>query len=148
MPQDYVMGHRRKNQLIYDDLDVWNFVQGCLSIINRDESLDIIRLVIRQLSATMRDAMSHGFEAARYLYGILLSMMEGGTLSWCDTDASHVAEERQSALIVDGSQPWVAMPPVTRRAPNVSPQSSNTRGNASAQDNNIPRPCNFYKAGT
>jgi hypothetical protein len=146
-PQDYVMGHGRKNRLLYDDLDVYNFVQGCLSIITREDNVDIMRLMITQLSATMRDAMFHGFEAARYSYGIILSMMEDGLLNW--SDSSRVAEERRSALIAHGSQPRAAMPPVTRRAPNVGPQRGNNRGSSSsARDNNVPRPCNFYNAGT
>jgi hypothetical protein len=49
------------------------------------------------LRNTLRDAQFHGFEAARFSYGALLSMMEDGNLSWSDHQA--IAEERRSTLI-------------------------------------------------
>jgi hypothetical protein len=42
----------------------------------------------------------HRFEAARYSYGCILSMMEEGILHW--NDSTRIAEERRSALIARG----------------------------------------------
>jgi hypothetical protein len=34
-PQDFVVGHGRRNRLLYDDLDVYQFVQVCISIVEQ-----------------------------------------------------------------------------------------------------------------
>jgi hypothetical protein len=51
----------------------------------------------------MRDDSFHGYEPARYSYGIVLSMLEDGALTW--QDQYRVAEEQQSALIARGTFP-------------------------------------------
>jgi hypothetical protein len=73
------------------------WAQGCISIIEREENPDTQRAILLTLRNTLRDAQFHGFEAARFSYGALLSMMEDGNLSWSDSQA--IAEERRSALI-------------------------------------------------
>jgi hypothetical protein len=93
---DFVVGHGRCNCLLYDDLDVYQFVQGCISIVEQSD-LAVTRLMLAQLRFTMCDASFQGFESARYSYGIVLSMLEDGALSWADQ--FPIAGKRQSTLI-------------------------------------------------
>jgi hypothetical protein len=97
-----LLGTGRKNRLSYDDLDILQWTQGCISIIEKEENSETQRSMLLTLRNTLRDAQFHGFEAARFSYGALLSMMEDGNLFWSDTQA--IAEERGSALIARGSQ--------------------------------------------
>jgi hypothetical protein len=152
-PQDYVIGHGRKSRLTYDDLTVFDWTQGCLAIIEREEDMETARGMLALLRATLRDAAYHGFEAARYSYGCILSMMEDGSLSWADS--TRIAEERRSALIARGT----VVP-----AREVFPSSGSRRGfggNAGkgsdskfVKNNNnpnspgaFPRPCVFWNNG-
>jgi hypothetical protein len=91
-PQDFVVGHGRRNWLLYDDMDVFQFVQGCISIVEQTTDMAVMRLMLAQLRSTMQDASFHGFESARYSYGIILSMLEDGALSWADQ--FRMSEER------------------------------------------------------
>jgi hypothetical protein len=100
-PQDFVLGTGRKNHLTYDDLDILQWAQGCIAIVEKEENPAVVRSVAT-LRSTLRDAQFHGFDAAKCSYGALLSLMEDGTVSWLD--AQNIAEERRSALIASGSQ--------------------------------------------
>jgi hypothetical protein len=100
-PQDYVIGHGRRNHLLYDDLDIYQFIQGSIAIIEQQDELSLIKLMLAQLRATMRDASFHMYEPARYSYGIVLSMLEDRALTW--QDQYRMAEERRSGLITCGS---------------------------------------------
>jgi hypothetical protein len=83
-PQDFVVGHGQRNRLLFDDLDVFQFFQGCISMIEWQADVDTMRLMLGQLRATMKDASFHGFESARYAFGTVLSMLEDGALTWAD----------------------------------------------------------------
>jgi hypothetical protein len=99
-----------------------------------------------------RGEYGHGpwYEAARYSYGCILSMMEDESLSWSDT--THISEERRSALIARGS----AVP--TRE---VLPSNNSRRGytgnagkgsdvkvkNNPNSPGGFPRPCVFWNNG-
>jgi hypothetical protein len=72
-PQDFVIG---RNRFLYDDLDTFRFVQGCIAIVKQQIELSLIKLMLAQLRATMRDVSFPGYELARYTYGIVLSMLE------------------------------------------------------------------------
>jgi hypothetical protein len=96
-PQDFVLGTGHKNRVSYDELDVLQWSQGCISITEKEENPETQQAMLLTLRNTLRDAQFHGFEAARFSYGALLSMLEDGNLSWSDTRA--IAEERRSALI-------------------------------------------------
>jgi hypothetical protein len=101
-PQDFVLGAGRKNRLTYDDLDMLQWAQGCIAIIEKEEDAATMRSMLATLRSTLRDAQFHGFDAAKFSYGTLLSLMEDGTVSWLDAQA--ITEERRSALIARGSQ--------------------------------------------
>jgi hypothetical protein len=73
-PQDFIIGQGRKPRLLFDELDIHQFVQGAVSIIEREDDLLTVRAMLAQLRATMRDAQFHGYESARYAYGTILSL--------------------------------------------------------------------------
>jgi hypothetical protein len=126
-------------------LTVFDWTQGCLAIVEREEDMDKARGMFALLRAMLRDA------TYRYSYGCILSMMEDGSLSWSDT--TRIAEERRSALIARGT----VVP-----AYDVFPSNSSRRGfNGNAGKgsdskfvrNNpnslgaFPRPCVFWNKG-
>jgi hypothetical protein len=78
------------------------WAQGCITIIQKEDNPAIILSLLATLRNTLRDAQFHGFDAAKFTYGTLLSLMEDGTVNWLNAQA--IAEERRSALIVRGSQ--------------------------------------------
>jgi hypothetical protein len=105
-----------------------------------------------QLRATMQDAQFHGYQAARYAYGTILSLLEDGTVTWADSQ--RMADERHSALIARGTQ---------LREQSTNPQrysdapGSNARGgggksgqhnvNYPNNPNFAPRVCVFHNQG-
>jgi hypothetical protein len=42
-PQDFIIGQGRKSCLLYDELDIMQFVQGCISITDRTDDPAVIR---------------------------------------------------------------------------------------------------------
>jgi hypothetical protein len=90
-------------------LDIHQFVQGAISIIEREDDLLTVRAMLMQLRATMHDAQFHGYESARYAYGTILSLLEDGTVTWADSQ--RIADERRSALMARG-------PPLREQATN------------------------------
>jgi hypothetical protein len=146
--QDFIIGHGKKSHLCYDDLTVFEWTQGCLAIIEREEDMSVARGMLALLRATLRDAAYHRFEAARYSYGCILSMMEDCILHWSET----FAEERRSALI--------ARVPARDSVPNVNYPSRNgfsaSKGGENAYKSKnspnfpggpVPRPCIYWNNG-
>jgi hypothetical protein len=84
-PQDFIIGHGKISRLCYDDLTYFEWTQGCLAIIEREEDMSVARGMLALLRATLTDAAYHGFEVARNSYGCILSMMEDGILHWNDS---------------------------------------------------------------
>jgi hypothetical protein len=74
-PQDFVLGTGHKNRLTYDDLDMLQWAQGCIAIIEKEEDAATLRSMLATLRSTLRDAQFHSFDAAKFLYGTLLSLM-------------------------------------------------------------------------
>jgi hypothetical protein len=62
-----------------------------------EENVSIMRLMLAHYRAVFRDAQSHGFEAARWSSGVILTMLERGEVTWDNT--LKMAEERRTALI-------------------------------------------------
>jgi hypothetical protein len=146
-PQDFVVGHGRRNRLLYDDLDVYQFAQGCIAMIEQQQDVATMRLMLGQLRSTMWDASFHGFDAARYAFGTVLSMLEDGALTWADQ--FQMAEVRRSALIARGS----AAREVPPRDPGTGSRRAGAGGlNARRKTNGGsgsggPRPCVYHNNG-
>jgi hypothetical protein len=150
-PQDFIIGQGRRSRLLYDELDIMQFVQGCISITDCTDDPAVIRAMLEQLRLTLQDAHSYGFEAARFAYGVVLSQMEDGTLSW--HDGSPISEERCSALVARGP-PSREVPVPSCEAVGVRARPASAKPHAGWQ--NIPncpgggivtRVCNFFNQG-
>jgi hypothetical protein len=76
-PQDFIIGQGRKPRLLL------SVRRTCL--IEREEDLPTVRAMLAQLRATMQDTQFHGYEAACYAYGTILSLLEDGTVTWADS---------------------------------------------------------------
>jgi hypothetical protein len=81
-PQDHVIGQGRKTKLFYDDLNIYEWAQGVLAIIEGEEDISTIRHMLAHYRAVFRDAHNHGFKAAKWSNGVVLSMLEKGKLTW------------------------------------------------------------------
>jgi hypothetical protein len=68
-----------------------------LAIIEAEEDINVMRFMLSHYRAVYRDAQNHGFAAARWSNGVVLSMLEKGKLRWDET--YKMAEERRSALV-------------------------------------------------
>jgi hypothetical protein len=105
--------------------------------------------MLATLRSTLRDAQFHGFDAARFSYGALLSLMEDGTVSWLD--AQNIAEERRSALIARGSQSHSRdlLPSHHSRSMFRSggARSKNINNPNSPGSGNITHPCIYWNQG-
>jgi hypothetical protein len=58
-PQYFVIKQGRKPRLLYDELDVLQWVQGCLSMAEREPDLNTIRAMLSQFRLTLRDAQTY-----------------------------------------------------------------------------------------
>jgi hypothetical protein len=96
-PQDHVIGHGRKSKLFYDDLNLYEWAQGVLAIIEYEEDVTTMRHMLSHYRSVFRDAQCHGFEAAKWSSGVVLSLLEKGKITWDQT--YKVAEERRDALV-------------------------------------------------
>jgi hypothetical protein len=148
-PQDFIIGQGRKPRLLFDELDIHQFVQGAIAIIEREDDLVTVRAMLAQLRATMRDSQYHGFESARYAYGTILSLLEDGTMSW--TDSQRIADERWAALIARGPslREQATNPQRYRDGPGTNAlggcgRSAQRSGNI---PNFAPRACVYYNQG-
>jgi hypothetical protein len=65
-PQDHIMGQGRNSKLYYDDLNIYEWSQGILAIIEAEEDINVMRFMLSHYRAVYRDAQNHGFAAARW----------------------------------------------------------------------------------
>jgi hypothetical protein len=49
----------------YDELDVLQWSQGCISLIEKEDNPEVVRAMLLTLRNMLRDAQFHSFEAAR-----------------------------------------------------------------------------------
>jgi hypothetical protein len=138
---------RAAKSALYDDLDVYQFIQGCIAMVEQQQDVGTMRVMLSQLHSTMRDASFHGFESTCYAFGTVLSMLEDGALTWADQ--FQMAEERRYALIARGS--------ATREDPPCDPSTGSRHAGAGGPNirrkNNGgsvsggPRPCVYHNNG-
>jgi hypothetical protein len=64
----------------------------------REQDTSTLRAMLPQFRFTLHHALSYGFEAARFAFGTVLSLMEDGTLGWVD---SHCLSEGRCSKLVD-----------------------------------------------
>jgi hypothetical protein len=94
-PQDFV-ADGGITKLMYKDLDIFQWMEGYISILERESDLSFIRLMLTHFRALMRDAQGHGWELTRAAHGVVLDCIERGEFDW--SDELKVAECRRSAI--------------------------------------------------
>jgi hypothetical protein len=133
-----------------------------LAIIECEEDPDKMRLILAHYRAVFRDAQTHGFEAAKWSNGVILSLLEKGKVTWDNT--YKMAEERRSALtacsgpVREYYPPPPPQQPPTHQPPRFNRQSqgdiyrynNNNRGNGgrSGGKNKSNKPCVFHNNST
>jgi hypothetical protein len=75
-PQDFVIGYGDKQRLHYNDLDLFQWAQGFLTIIAREPKVEIKNLMLEHFRELFHDAQFHGWEAVKYAHSIILSSLE------------------------------------------------------------------------
>jgi hypothetical protein len=95
-PHDYVFGTGEDIKIMYNDLNIFQWVQGFAALIDNEQNLEIKGAMLNHLELLMQDAQLLGWEATRYAHGVVLSKIEKGKLSWLDTFG--ISEARRSAL--------------------------------------------------
>jgi hypothetical protein len=150
-PKNFIIGQGRKSHLLYDELDIMQFVQGCISITDRTDYPAVIKAMLEQLLLTLRDAQSYGFEATRFTYAGVLSQMEDGTLSW--HDGLRISEERRLAPVARGP-PSHEVPVPSREAGDVRAHPASAKPHSGWQNilncqvgGIVTRVCNFFNQG-
>jgi hypothetical protein len=123
-PQDHVIAQGKNTKLYYDDLNLFEWAQGVLAIIECEEDPEKMRLMLAHYLAVFRDAQTHGFEVAKWSNGVILSLLEKGKVTWDNT--YKMAEERRSALTAcSGPVRDYYVPPQPQQPPQHQPLRSN-----------------------
>jgi hypothetical protein len=95
-PQDYVLGSGRKLKLYYEDLSIFEWVNGYIATIQNEPNVKIARFMMNHMRNLMEDAVFHGWEPVKQAHSDILSALESGEFSWCDE--LDIAERRRSAI--------------------------------------------------
>jgi hypothetical protein len=95
-PQDYVLGSGRKLKLYYEDLSIFEWVNGYIATIQNEPNAKIARFMMNHIRNLMEDAVFHGWEPVKQAHSDVLTALESGEFSW--GDELDMAERRRSAI--------------------------------------------------
>jgi hypothetical protein len=95
-PQDFVLGSGKKIQLYYEDLSIYEWIIGYITIVQIQPDSNIQRHMFEHLKNLMEDAVSFGWEPVKQAHKAILMSLESGTFTW--TDELKMAEKRRSAI--------------------------------------------------
>jgi hypothetical protein len=95
-PQDFVLGSGRKLKLYYEDLSIFEWVNGYIATIQNEPNPKIARYMMSHMRNLMEDAVFHGWEPVKQAHSDILSSLESGEFAWCDE--IDMAERRRSAI--------------------------------------------------
>jgi hypothetical protein len=95
-PQDYVLGSGKKLKLFYEDLSIFEWISGYISIVQNTPDITTAHLMMSHLRNLMEDAVFHGWEPVKQAHSVILSSLESGAFTWADE--LRMAEKRRSAI--------------------------------------------------
>jgi hypothetical protein len=95
-PHDFVLGSGRKLKLYYEDLSMFEWVNGYIATIQNEPNAKIACYMMSHMRNLMEDAVFHGWEPVKQAHADILSSLESGEFSWCDE--IEMAERRCSAI--------------------------------------------------
>ena len=84
-PNEGFVGGANRKRLSYDDMSIPQWVAGQLNNISQIQDNSLLRLVLDQVIAAMRDASSLPWVAVRGAWASSMHDMEEGRLTWRDT---------------------------------------------------------------
>ena len=84
-PNEGFVGGANRKRLSYDDMSIPQWVAGQLSNIGQIQDNNLLRLMLDQVIAAMRDASSLPWSAVRGAWASSIHDMEEGRLTWRDT---------------------------------------------------------------
>jgi hypothetical protein len=119
--------------LSYEDLSIYQWVQGFLAIVWMQENDEVIRSMISHMQPLFTEASFSGRDPAKFAHGCVLTDLEDGIYSW--SDGERLAEARirgvqlrqtelvqeQAASQYDSSPPpWVTCNKQTKGVSNTN----------------------------
>jgi hypothetical protein len=127
-------------------------VAGILAIMEAEEELSVVKRMLAHYRSVYRDMQNHGFEAAKWVSGVVLSLLEKGKLTWSQEE--KMAEERRSALTAAANPPRESLPPPQRQFRNSQGNSfqpslaNNNARSGSGGNRKLTKACVFYNHGS
>jgi hypothetical protein len=82
-PQDYVMVSGSKLKVYYEDLSVYEWVNGYIAIVQLQDPVTA-RYMLSHLRNLMEDTVFHGWDVIKSAHSVILSYLETGEITWAD----------------------------------------------------------------
>jgi hypothetical protein len=80
-PQDFVLGSGKKIKLFYEDLSIFEWINGYIAIVQAQTDSNTTRLMMAHLRNLMEDAAFHGWEPVKQAHTVILSALESGAFT-------------------------------------------------------------------
>jgi hypothetical protein len=94
-PQDYVLGSGSRLKVYYEDLSIYEWINGYIAIVHLQDPVTA-RHMLAHLRNLMEDAVFHGWDTIKQAHSTILSYLETGEITWSDEYA--LADKRRSAI--------------------------------------------------
>jgi hypothetical protein len=121
-PQDYILGSGSRSKVYYEDLSIYEWVNGYIAIVQLQDPVIAIHMLVH-LRNLMEDAVFHCWDTIKQAHSTILSCLETGEITW--TDEFAMADKRRSAI--------------TRASRPAQSQNFNTRSRQFQQGNHQNR---------
>jgi hypothetical protein len=82
-PQDFVMGSGAKSKIYYEDLSVYEWVNGYIAIVQLQDQVTA-RYMLAHLRNLMEDAVFYGWDTIKQAHKTVLTYLETGEITWAD----------------------------------------------------------------
>jgi hypothetical protein len=129
-PQDYVLGSGSKLKVYYEDLSIYEWINGYIAIVQLQDPTTA-RHMLSHLCNLMEDAVFHGWETIKQAHSVILTYLETGEITWADEYA--LADKRRSAI--------------TRASRSAQPQSSGSQNKTFQQGNSNRQGRQHFNSG-
>jgi hypothetical protein len=134
--------------LSYEDLSIYQWVQGFLAIVLMQDNSEVIRSMISHMQSLFTEASFSGWDPAKFAHGCVLTDLEDGIYSW--SDGERLAEARRRGVQLRQTE-WV-QEQAARRGDSSPPSQRITRSNKQSKggsnnnrsDKKTVRVCNYF----
>jgi hypothetical protein len=94
-PQDYILGSGKQLKLYFQDLSIFEWVNGYIGIVQNQTNPSISRHMMNHLKNLMEDAVFYRWEV-KEAHSVILTSLETGAITW--DQKFEMAEKRRSAI--------------------------------------------------